>query len=258
MTYPAPVKHLLGAGIGAVAPQCDYERCVFVIGHMRCGSTALSNVLCSRPEISGYGETQVPYTSKVSPGALLLNQIKRKTWKPQAKHLFDKLLHNRLDNTPPPQFFRARAIFITREPKAAIPSVVSLFRKIGSSQFVTIEKAGDYYVKRLKHMKALWRQFPENHRCAVTYEDLTQHTDEVLENISNFLNLSPPLHNHYEENNMSGVKGAGDPVNAQKHSQIVSGGLSRKYKKDLLPEEKAVIDRAENVLREARSCFHSG
>jgi len=255
VTYPASIKHFLSTGIVALMPQCDYARCVFLIGHMRCGSTALSNVLCSRPDISGYGETHVPYKDNAGPGTLVLNQIRQKIWKPQAKHLFDKLLHNELDGYPPDDFFRARAIFVTRSPTTTIPSIVNLFQKIGSPQFSTIEEAGAYYMERLLHMKTLWNRFPKERRHAVTYENLTQTPDEILKGISDFLALAAPLRNHYAENKMNGVKGAGDPLNAQKHSHIVSGGLASEYAADILPENKAVIERAEALLQETRSCF---
>ena len=109
---PAPVKRLAATCL-ALAPQGRFDRCLFLVGHMRCGSTALANVLCAHPSVSGYGETHVRYDRPSAPGALILNQLRRGRWRPRATHLFDKLLHDDLDATPPPAFFTARAIFVT-------------------------------------------------------------------------------------------------------------------------------------------------
>ena len=55
-----PVKHafLLAHSIQHwIQPQQK----ILLLGHMRCGSSLLSNILATNPEITGYGETHLDY-----------------------------------------------------------------------------------------------------------------------------------------------------------------------------------------------------
>ena len=100
---------------------------MFMIGHMQCGSTALANVLCSRPEVSGYGDAHIAYRGQSALGVLVLNQWRRGAWRRGAQHLFDKILHSRYDVGAPPAFSEARAIFVFRPPVESIRSIRALF-----------------------------------------------------------------------------------------------------------------------------------
>jgi hypothetical protein len=214
-----PLKRTAGACL-ALAPQARFARCLFLIGHMRCGSTALSNVLCAHPRISGYGETHVRYDRRSAPGALLLNQLRRGRWKPRNAHLFDKLLHDELDAAPPPAFFTGRAIFLSRPPAAAVPSILRLFRALGSPEYATPADAAAYYTRRLVRMRALWHAFPAERRIAVRHEDLVADPAATLERLSRFLRLTPALSNAYAEPKPL-PPGAGDPLAAHRMTAIV-------------------------------------
>ena len=214
-----PLKRAAGACL-SLAPQARFERCLFLVGHMRCGSTALANVLCAHPRFSGYGETHVPYDRPSAPGTLLLNQLHRGRWKPRATHLFDKLLHDELDAAPPPDFFTARAIFVSRPPGAAVPSILRLFRAIGSQEYATPAEAAVYYARRLSRMRALWRSFPAERRIAVRHEDLVADPAAALERLSRFLRLTPALTNAYADPRPL-PHGAGDPLAAHRLTAIV-------------------------------------
>ena len=144
------VKAGLGRGVHGLDAQCRFERCAFILAHMRCGSTALSNVLCSRPEVSGYGEAHVAYRGEADLGALVVNQARRWAWRPRARYLFDKILHSRHDGAAPPGFFRARAIVLAREPEPAIASIRRLFEGLGKSDYGTDAAAAEYYAERAR------------------------------------------------------------------------------------------------------------
>jgi Sulfotransferase family len=216
------IKRLGGLCLG-IAPQCSFERCVFIIGHMRCGSTVLSNILCARREISGFGESHVAYRSRHAPGLLALSQIRHRRWKPKARFLFDKILHNRLDECRHPDFFGARAIFVARSPDATIPSILRLFRGIGSSEYPDAASAAEYYRRRLVRMRDLWAGFPADRRIALRYEDLVEAPEAELGRLTAFLQVSPPLANAYPPV-ASARHGAGDP-HAHRFTTIVPGGI---------------------------------
>ncbi len=240
---PALAKAIAGRLV-ATLPQCAPERAIFVIGHMRCGSTALSNVLVSRPEVSGYGEAHVAYRGRGALGVLLLNQWRRQSWRPQARHLFDKILHNRYDGDAWPGFFAARAIFVARAPDAAIPSIRALFATIGSAEYGSDAEAAAYYAERLEAMLALWSRFAPTRRVALTYEALTAAPDAELARVGAMIGLSPPLANAYAPRAAAQARGAGDPLTSHRFARIDAGATGQRAVTPLAidPEMRERID----------------
>lgn len=193
---------------------------IFILAHMRCGSTALSNILCSRDDVSGYGEAHIRYDGRAALGQLALNQRRRGGWSGSAAYLFDKILHNRHDSDVPPEFFDARAIFVIREPEPAIRSICKLFADLGRAEYQTHQLAAQYYAERLHMLAALWDRFAPEHRCGITHAALLGQPDAALAHISAQLNFYPPLENRYVSNAASRKGGGGDPMISGKHSKI--------------------------------------
>lgn len=214
------IKTLGGAVIGATTPQCSYKNCFFVLAHMRCGSTALSNILCSRPDISGYGEAHISYDGQGALGRLLINQARRKGWSPRARFLFDKILHCRHDGAVTPTFFEARAIFVARSPAAAIRSIRTLYTQLGRDEYVTDKAATEYYVERLLALQSLWSRFQSSNRIGITHQELLADPDATLAKISVALRIQPALENRYISPAASLKGGAGDPLSSGKFTQI--------------------------------------
>jgi hypothetical protein len=239
----------------AMAPQCDPSRAVFVIGHMRCGSTALSNVLVSRPEFSGYGEAHVGYGSRAALGVLLLNQWRRRSWRPRAVHLFDKILHSRYDAAAWPGFFTARAIFVARAPEAAIPSIRALFAAIDSAEYGSDAEAAAYYAERLETMLALWPRFAPGRRLALTYEALTAAPETELARVGAMLGLSPPLTNAYAPPAAAQARGAGDPLMSHRFARIDAGASGQGAKRSRAPLD--IQPKVRDRLAELYSTYRS-
>lgn len=209
------IKALAGRTVAAINPQCRYDRCIFVLAHMRCGSTALSNILCSRPDISGYGEAHIQYEASqgtAALGRLVVNQALRKSWSPRAAYLFDKILHARHDGQPPKAFFAARAIFIVREPTATVHSIRKLYADLGRDEYGSDTLALEYYIERLETLQTLWARFPASQRVAITHESLLSNPEAKLAEISSGLSIEPALENKYISNSASRAGGAGDPT----------------------------------------------
>jgi hypothetical protein len=215
-------KAMLGSVVGTVDPRCRFDRSVFILAHMRCGSTALSNILCSRPEISGYGEAHIAYRTPSDLGRLVVNQALRGAWNPRARFLFDKVLHSRHDATVPPDFFRSRAIFLCRGPDATIPSIRRLFTRLARADYGTDTAAAEYYVERVTRLCDLWQAFPPERRLGFTYETLTTETERCLRGVSVLLGLDPALENSYRSHAASIRGGGGDPMASGRLDRIVA------------------------------------
>lgn len=213
-------KRTAGWLVSRAVPQYRFENGIFILAHMRCGSTALSNILCSRPDISGYGEAHVRYEGRADLGQLALNQMRRGGWELQASHLFDKILHSRYDSAVPPEFFTARAIFLVRRPGDAILSIVRLFCRLGKDEYRTQDEAADYYIERLTALEALWHRFPAERRIGLTHEALVRDPERALAAISAGLELQPPLVNRYASLAASRRGGGGDPLKSGQFTRI--------------------------------------
>ena len=222
MTGTGFSKRVLGNVVARLDSQCRYRDCIFVIGHMRCGSTALANVLCSRPEVSGYGEAHIAYRDQSALGVLALNQWRRGAWRRGARHLFDKILHSRYDIGVASAFFEARAIFVFRPPVESIRSIRALFDSIGSGEYATDADAAAYYTARMSDMLALWARFAPARRIGVSYDSLTADPDGELARLTPFLGFDPPLTNWYASNRASQARGAGDPTASHRFTRIVA------------------------------------
>jgi len=214
------LKHAGGWLLARSSPRYTYRNAIFILAHMRCGSTALSNILCSRDDISGYGEAHIRYDGRGALGRLALNQRRRGGWKPQARFLFDKVLHSRHDNAAPPAFFAARAIFMLREPEPAIRSITKLFADLGRNEYRTYEASGLYYVERIETLSKLWDRFPNDRRIGLTHGGLMADPERGLAEISSVLGFEPPLANRYRSAEASRHGGGGDPMESGKHSRI--------------------------------------
>lgn len=214
------LKQSAGRLIKVAYPRLSYDKCIFVLAHMRCGSTALSNILCSRPKISGYGETHVKYDGEGALGRLALNQMRQGCKPLRADSLFDKILHTRLDQSAPASFYNARAIFVVREPEPTIRSIVKLYRDIGRCEYDTQELAAEYYIERLNTLADRWDNFKPEQRVGMTHAGLLHDPDGVLGSISEHFRFAAPLENIYISPAASRRGGGGDPLVSGKHNRI--------------------------------------
>ena len=212
-------KRFIG-GLIERAGRVTYDNCIFILAHMRCGSTALSNIICSRPDVNGYGEAHIRYSVPGALGRLALNHVVRDGWSRQAPYMFDKVLHSRLDTGAPPEFFTSRAIFVLREPEPTIRSICNLYEKIGRAEFRSKEAAAHYYVARVEALAGLWDRFPADRRIGMTHKGLMHDPERALAAISHHLGFAPPLANRYESRAASRKGGGGDPLVSGRHERI--------------------------------------
>ena len=222
-----------------------FSRCIFLLGHMRAGTTALSNILCSRDDVSGFGEAHVRYASRSAPGMLALSQIRQRVFEPSAYYLFDKVLHSHLDENANEAFFQAKAIFLTRKPEATIPSILNLFAQVDSPQYQTYQEAADYYTARIARLGELWSRFSPSHRVSMTYSDITGTPGAHLSALTDLLALNPPLANRYDPSDSPVRNGAGDPLVAGSLNKIVRRATSASSPDVLSVSEADALSRAQ-------------
>lgn len=214
------IKDNLGYVVAGLGGQCRFDRVIFVLAHMRCGSTALSNILCSRPDVSGYGEAHIAYRRRADLGKLMVNQARRRAWAPRARWLFDKILHSRHDRNVPDEFFRAKAIFLARSPAESVSSIRKLFAGAGKGLYQTDAAVADYYEERLAALITHWHRFPSLNRVGLTYATLIGTPDAALSQVSEMIGLDPPLRNDYRSHAASHAGGGGDPTQSWKLNRI--------------------------------------
>jgi len=212
-------------------PKVRYRNMIFVLSHMRAATTALSNVLCSSPEISGYGETHVPYVSKASVGQTVVNLMIRHAWQPKARYIFDKVLHSDLHMESGADFYQAHAIFLIRSPSQAVQSIVRLARHTGNVRFQCPHAAAQYYLGRLLDLKASWLRFHPRHRFGLFTEDLLSDPETYSRDIGAWLELERELGISYKSHPSSRLPGGGDPIQSGELQRIVP----RRHPFDLVP-----------------------
>ena len=238
----------VGLSVQMTLPQCHPKRTLLILGHMRSGSTALSNVLCSRPDVSGYGETHIDYRQPGALGRLVVNQATRRAWRPSAAHLFDKVLHDELDRGAGPAFYSGKAIFLAREPVTTTSSIRRLFEHLKTAEYGSDQVVLDYYRRRLETLLNHWDRFTSGRRVALTHSQLMDEPDSALAIISNKLGIEPALHNSYQSTAASTLPGAGDPLTSNQLSAITRQSGSN-------PGVANRIDAGATSITDARSLY---
>jgi hypothetical protein len=220
---------------------------LFVLSHMRSGSTLLCHVLCTSNEIIGFGEAHIQYQCR-SDLAKLLVSVRIHTGKNplQYRYVMDKLVgaHDVL-STSILADSRTRYLFLVREPMASIGSIVAMRRGYFNETLdQAVEFATNYYAERLPQFVALAAKINDPHRCfLVTHSQLLAETTATYRALQGFLGLEAPLREEYEITPTSGKLGIGDPS-----SNIRLGKIDRSLprKETALPTE---------LLNQMQNCY---
>ncbi|NJL38808.1 MAG: sulfotransferase [Leptolyngbyaceae cyanobacterium SM1_4_3] len=205
----------------------DSYKILFLLSHMRSGSSLLTHILGSNPEIIGYGETHIQYFSEEDVQQLMLKiylnvpEFRRikdlKNFRMNHRYILDKVLHNNkfLDHS----FLTSEniyVIFLLREPQRTLNSILDL------KSHWSEEKALLYYSDRLKNLE-MYAQIINNLDRAffLTYEQLLNSTDLVLEKLQVFLKTEHPFTENYKVFKTTGQPGVGDSKENIKAGQIL-------------------------------------
>jgi hypothetical protein len=185
------------------------HRCIFLLSHMRSGSTLLVHLLISNPAICGYGETHLTYSSRKDLDALICHVLfKRRVFLPgKERFVLDKILHNHLLDLEHLEFVCSEdvfVIFLIREPLGSISSAI---KNLDYSEHQALR----YYINRLSMLERSARKLAQVRPYVfVTYEQLLSQTDRVFRRLQRYLMLQQPLSERYEVLPTTGTRGMGD------------------------------------------------
>lgn len=218
---------------------------IFVLSHMRSGSSLLTHILISNPEIKGYGETHIRYSSETDLKQLMFkNYFHSQTFtniqdleKLSMNHTYilDKLLHdNKLLNENLLQSENFYFIFLIREAQRSLVSMLD------HKPHWTEKDAIQYYNQRLSTLTRYAQIINnKNKSLLITYNQLINETDAVLTALQTFLNTQTKFAENYQVLNTTGMRNVGDFK-----ENIRSGKIIRKQRKldisissDLLEKE---------------------
>jgi hypothetical protein len=201
---------------------------LFILGHMRSGSTLLVHILNSNPDIAGYGESIVKYQSRADLDALVLKvaQFFKKERLPQQfimdKLMQDELLPNRTLLHEPDIY----SLFLLRQPEEALPSILDIyenkFPEIAPALAGGEREAVNYYIQRLDTMESYARQIDSREKAfMLTYDDLKDRTQDVFDNMQDWLGVKQPFSEAYETHHATGQLVTGDWTETIKTGRIV-------------------------------------
>lgn len=231
-------------------------RFLLLLSHMRSGSSLLTHLLTTNPEVIGYGETHTNYTDANDFKQLL----KKVYWQSQDfrtlqdiqnlrmnhQYVMDKVLHNKkfLDH----DFLSSEQIyglFLLREPERSLASIADL--KPHWSQQDTI----DYYADRMAMLVEYARLINDPQRMlVVTYGQMLDDTPRVLTTLQQFLQTQAPFTEEYKILKTTGMKGVGDSKGKIKAGKIVRS--QRQLPQDFSPE---IVERAKQVHSDCKTAL---
>jgi hypothetical protein len=171
---------------------------LFVLIHVRSGSSLLAMILGNSPEICGYGETMLSYKGPRDLDLLAGNNLYRLqpfSLPGSERYMLDKLVH---DDLLAPDRVRmlfeagSKFIFLMREPEGTIKSMVKMVEMDETLAAVV-------YIRRLETLRQYGLNLPETGDAfLLSHDDLVRRTESTLASLSLFLELPVPLSSDYE------------------------------------------------------------
>jgi len=222
-----------------------YKR-VLLLSHMRANTSLFGHLLGSNPEIEGYYELHIGYYSWKSFIRQKLKYFAEHAPKAGAKYIFDKVLAE--EHFIETSLFSKRndkIIVMIREPNASILSIMKLYQKVDPThEYTTIEGASKYYSNRLKQLVEMAKSIKEKY-LFIEADNLIQHPDETLKNITQYLALSAPLTKEYKIFPKTGEKRVGDSS-----KNISSGIITPKETQNITLDglDKDIIEQYKDTL----------
>lgn len=197
------------------------HRNIFLLSHMRANTSLFGHLVGSHPWIEGYYEMHIGYFSWKSLWRQKLRHFAAHCAKPQARLMFDKLLHDG-HHVAPSLLLRpsTRTIFMTRSAEQSVKSLVTLYRKhLPHLPEATVEGATAYYVQRLESL-ATTAATPGLNYFYLDAERLIEDTAAAVKSLSNWLALPTPIPTAYGTFEQTGRGHGGDHSDRLKSGQV--------------------------------------
>lgn len=248
-----PLAGPLGSFISAAVtnPRLVLQhRNIFLLSHMRANTSVFGHLVGSHPWIEGYYEMHIGYYSWKSLWRQKLRHFSSHRVKPQARFMFDKVLHDGHHVTPS-LLLRpgTRTIFMTRAAEQSVKSLVVLYRKQAPHlPEATVAGATDYYVRRLATLTET-AATPGLSYFYLDAERLIGDTSVALRSLSDWLGLPTAIPSQYGTFENTGRGNTGD------HSERLKSGQVSRVTSDysdieLSPEQLKAIREAHRQCRD--------
>jgi len=234
------------------------QQFVLLLGHMRCGSTVATNVLCSNPEVAGIGEAHIKYKSERD--LLLLTRFVCRALERSAppRYIMDKCLHPGLVAEAVLKSPRVACVFMAREPASTLRSMINVFPdwfgKAPRHSPQVLDLAVEYYSRRLEELVAHAEIVAASKPLVYfSYEEFLSSTAAVFASIQKHLGLQAPLTEEYQLGPLADQFGRGDVFGTRLKSQRITREEA-KYEvsvpADRLPPLQALFQRCDAALRD--------
>lgn len=202
---------------------------IFILSHMRSGSSLLVHLLRTNLDICAYGEAHLSYHSSKDLNRLLCKAKHHlQDCRFAEKYIADKLLHNY--HTIEPELFLKHDcffIFLLREPQQSLSSMLGLkSHESRQHEEQALAYYTSYYVERLGALEKQVEIIPQpEQRCIfITHEQLIGQTNSVFDLLQTTLSLQHSFSEQYQISPVTGKEGIGDPS-----SRIKQGKILRNY-----------------------------
>ncbi len=236
----------------------DRYKVIFILSHMRSGSSLLTHLLISNPEIKGYGESHIRYQTDENIKSLIYktyfhnqqftNLKDLSKLKMDHTYILDKLLHDKKllnqDFLTKDNFY---FVFLIREPQRSLMSMLD------HKPHWKEEDAMNYYCQRLSTLSEYSTIIGDkSHSLAFTYTQLINQTDYVFQALQKFLKTDQGFSEKYQVLKTTGKRNIGDFK-----ENIRSGRIIRKQRSinfsispHLLEEAKEKFEQCRSILQQ--------
>jgi hypothetical protein len=189
---------------------------LFILGHMRSGSTLLCHLLCSSDDIVGFGETHNNYRRRSDLAKLLMSVRVNTARNPlKYRYVLDKIVSTQHSMSRAVLTdSRTRYVFLIREPLASLASIVAMRRHFhpDNTPRQIVAFATQHYTERLGQLLQFAETVDDPQRCLlVTHQQLLADTPTTFKAFESFLDLRAPLREEYDIMPTTGKPGIGDP-----------------------------------------------
>ncbi len=220
---------------------------IFILSHMRSGSSLLTHILVSNHAVIGFGESHTKYNSQADFNKLMMKvyyQYQEFSQFPEhlsrlkmnETYVLDKILHNqKIVNEKLIDLASIAVIFLVREPERTLASLLDL--KPHWKQ----NNAFDYYNDRLNKLVKYAEQINDPQRSLfLTHEQMLNQTESALNKLQQFLGTEQPFSEEYELTRSTGQKHVGDPKGNIKAGKIIreKRKLNHQIDENLLTESR--------------------
>jgi hypothetical protein len=223
---------------------------------MRSRSSVLSHIFGSNPEILGYRELHINYSGY---GSVLKmhDEITGETQdKKNYRFLYDKILHNYQLSDKTLRFLSPKNLLLLREPEGTIKSIIKMAHLVDNQKLQDQEQATHYYIKRLSELEILSERLSGKFYFLES-DDLIDHSSEVLQRLSQWLDLKTALKEEYKTFSRTGKAGHGDPGNNIKSGQLkkTKGYPELQLSQKTLSKAVAAFELCKTTLRKRSEDF---